>query len=544
MRDSKKVILAIIITGLAVYFNSFFNAFVFDDIGLIVQNPSVHSLSRLPDLLLNHNSSQLVSHYYRPISQILYALIYAVFKDVPFWYRLVQVSLHITNASLVYLFFKKHLRHDIAVLISLVFLTHPINQFTVAYISSLHDTLYLFFGLLSLFVLSNPVLTGVFLLLSLLSKESGIQFLVISSSYLFLFNRKLLPRHFMVLLITGFTYFFFRVISQTPISKDPLVPIMTLSLYQRLTHIPAIAFYYFKTFLFPHQLLAFHSWVISAPGIRNYIVPVIFNLAIIGILVKFISTTRKLEKALGLFFFYWLAIGMGIHLQIIPIDMTVSDHFFYSAQLGLLGLFGLMLTRVKFSLTIPAAILIAVLSLTTVNRNSDWKNQSRLLAHDHAISQPDYLMDLLYAGDLLGQNKYDQALIHTKTAISLYPQSGRAYNVLGSIYYQQGETEKARAAFTKSIALNNYYASYENLGLLMTKHDPPASALAFLTQATKKFPKSDKLWFYRIIVETRMNYHDQAIKSAQNYYLLKGDEVSQVIYSRLLQSLPVNIELK
>jgi protein O-mannosyl-transferase len=538
MNYTQKLTMMTIVIGLLVYANCLTNPFVFDDLGLIVHNPSVHSLGNVFALFFNHNSSQLVSHYYRPISQILYALIYSLFQAAPLWFHLVQVSLHIISAVLLNRFFKKFFPAKIALFLSIVFLVHPINQFTVAYISSLHDTLYLFFGLLSLLVLPNPIFSGILLLLSLLSKESGIQFLLISLVYIYFFYKKSFIKHLLISTILFMVYLFLRFVSQTPIIKDPLVPIMALPLTHRLIHIPAIVFYYLKTYFFPTRIQAFHSWVIAIPTLSNFFLPLIID----GTLLVLAVLLSKNSKYI--FFLIWILIGLGVHSQIIPIDMTVSDHFFYFTQIGLLGLLGLLIINLKYSLTLPALLIIGLLSLVTINRNFVWTSQSRILSHDQAISPPDYLTELLYASDLLTSGQSQQANPHIQTAISLYPQSGRAYNVLGGVYYQQGEIENARNAYLKAISLNHYYAAYENLGLLMIKNDPATPTAAFLSQATTILPASDKLWFYRLIAENKLGNHDQALISAKKYFYLKGDETSKTIYSRLLHNLPVTIDLK
>jgi protein O-mannosyl-transferase len=534
---------AIILIGLIIYTNSLFNPFVFDDLGLIVQNPTIHSLSYLPAIFLNKNTSHLISSYYRPISQALYAIIYAIFNTQPFWYHLVQIIIHIANSYLIFILFKRHLKPNLALMAGLLFLSHPINQFTVAYISSLHDVLYLFFGLLSLYFFKNLYLSALLTFFCLLSKESGVQFLIIFLSYVWFFDRRKFKAHSISLLFVALGYLSIRLLSHTPFVKDPLVPIMTLSLSQRLLHIPAIVFYYFKTYFFPIPLTAFHSWTITKISLTNFFLPALVDLLIIiGLLA--LLYRQKSNQNLGWFFFIWFAIGLGIHLQIIPIDMTVSDHFFYSAQVGLVGLLLFFINDQKRSPVIFLSIIIAVYTLLTFTRNTIWTSQSSILAHDQEYSQNDYLQELLYAGDLLAHNQLATAKTHIQKAIFLYPQSGRAYNVLGGIYYQQNQIENARTAYLKSISLTHYYAAYENLGLLSIKYDPATSAAVFLRQATTIFPQSDKLWFYRIIVENKLGNYEQALASAKNYYLLTGDSTSKTIYSRLLQSLPINIELK
>src|SRR3989304_3717001 len=69
---------------------------------------------------------------------------------------------------------------------------YPANVETLAYVSNLQDTLFIFFGLLAINFLikqnlsrANMIWAGVFLFLSLLAKETGLLFVTVSWIYLF-----------------------------------------------------------------------------------------------------------------------------------------------------------------------------------------------------------------------------------------------------------------------------------------------------------------------------------------------------------------------
>lgn len=228
--------------------------------------------------------------------------------------------------------------------------------------------------------------------------------------------------------------------------------------------------------------------------------------------------------------------------------MTVANRWFYFPMIGLLALIGLFINDFKFKryrkyiLLILAIILLVVLSLRTMIRNTNWESQSTLIAHDEKIDNNDYFIELFYSTDLIKRNKNLEALPHVQKALSLYPQSKIAWNNLGVIYLNMGDYSKAKDAYLHSIALGNYLA-YENMAWLLIYHGNIIEARNFIIKANGLYPKDAKLWYYRIIAEYKSGNYDNALKASKEYYSLKQDNESYTIYTHLLNNLPINIEL-
>ena len=68
-------------------------------------------------------------------------------------------------------------------------------------------------------------------------------------------------------------------------------------------------------------------------------------------------------------------------------------------------------------------------------------------------------------------NDYPKAAEHFEKAVAIYPEYDTAYNNLGVMYYQMGQTEKARAAFERSVALNDKNADGDRNLARMLIHD-------------------------------------------------------------------------
>jgi protein O-mannosyl-transferase len=160
----KYLIAFIFILALITYGNSLFNGFVLDDIGQIVQNPNIQSLTNFFGFFSGGTfyapgAANLAGIYYRPILSLAFAINYAIWNQNAFGFHLFSVLLHATNASLLYLLFKKLLNlenyrysNPMSFLLSIIFLVHPVNTEAISYISSVQEPLFIFFLLSALYL--------------------------------------------------------------------------------------------------------------------------------------------------------------------------------------------------------------------------------------------------------------------------------------------------------------------------------------------------------------------------------------------------------
>ncbi len=547
----------LLIVGFLTYANSLFNSFVLEDRANILRNPSIHNFFNIPNLFFHQVGGQESLGYYRPVLFTFYTILYSIFGEFTFPYHFIQLLFQIANSFLIFVLFKKFMNKNIALLISVVFLVHPINEETVVWIANLQDVLYVFFGLLSLYLLQRKnislktiLLSNLLVLLSLFSKEAGVLFVILGFLYVYLYHKKDFWFYSFFTVISSIVYVLLRLASQIPFQKESLVPIMKLSLIERMIQMPNIIFYYLKTFVFPYNLVVYHSEVIREVTVENFYLPLLVDLAFLILLsfvvCKVLKTVKN--KSMVLFLTAWFFIGLMLHIQIIPLDFTVADHFFLFPLIGLLGLIGLFINqfdkkilnqKLVFGFTF---LVLGLFFIRTVVRNFDWRDQRTLLSHDVKVSQNDYLLELVYTTELINDNKLDEAFIHANKALSLYPESYIGWSSLGAIYYQKGNFSEAKNSFEKSIAFGKNFGTYENMGLLLLKHGSLTEANKFLRNATTTFPNSKKLWYYKLISELKLGNHDDALVSAKNYYLFQKDQQSYTIYSYLLEKKPINIE--
>ena len=312
-----KAIHFIIIIGIVVYANALFNGFIADDNGQILDNQVVHSIGNFFTFFISGSfsggGSTGAGIYYKPVFSIVLSGIYSLFGPVPFFFHLTQLALHIINTSLIFLLFSKFIKNYLAIFFALIFLVHPINAESVIYISDMQEMLFFFFGITGLFFstqknhsIRSIILVHIFLLLALLSKETGILFVIMTMFYTYLFNKKQIKFFILASTIVIGVYSLMRfVVAGIYFNKDILNPIMEATILERLQTIPAIISYYLTTFFFPKDLLFNQQFVIKQLNASDFWIPFFVCFLFFAVLILLaigIAKRKKEYKKIMVFF--------------------------------------------------------------------------------------------------------------------------------------------------------------------------------------------------------------------------------------------------
>lgn len=512
----KNKIPLIIVFGFLLYFNSFFNTFVWDDEEQVVNNSAVYSLSNLSSYWAGSTfnsggGTRLGGLYYKPLMTTAFSLIYTFFGPRPFFFHLFQVGLHIANSVLLFLIFRHLFKKEwLSFVLAMIFLVHPINVETVVYISALQDTLFFFFGILALYVLvrkenwRTSLLASLFLLLSLFSKETGIVWFAICFLYLFAFKKKQLLSYLLSAFISIAIYSYLRFgVAHVFFEKHGLAAISTMDLTHRLINIPAILFYYLKILFWPVNLAIDQQWVVSSVDLSGFILPLIIDALFIGALIYitvFTYLNRKRYLSLYIFFVLWFLGSFAFHLQLFPLDMTVSERWFYLPLAGILGVLGSLVLGIKNkgftnkkAITYLVLLGVVLLSVRTLLRTFDWRNGLTLYSKDIKNSINAFDLENNLGVELFRAERYEEAKEHFEKSIKLAPSWWTNYNNLGAYWEKRGELEKAEELYKKSIDNGNYYLAYENYAFILIKQKKYSEAVEFLENNIGFFPNSPRL---------------------------------------------------
>lgn len=509
----------IILTTILVYGPSLKGTFLsYDDHDNVVNNPLVKQLSAktFPDFF---RTSKL--YMYSPLTFISYAVDFKFFGMNPFWFRLVNLLLHLANILLVFLLIRKILQRDPPSLaVAALFALTPVNADTVAWISARSNLIATFFALLSLILYfryteSNRwyhyVLAVLFFIASVFSKSSMVMmpFTLFVVEYLLQRKpnvRRLLEKipFFTVSILFGLMALWFR--SDAGIVQSRFT-------YTSADHF-FMACYSLTTYIvravFPFGL----SEIYGFPQKSGDFLPLAFYLSVIplaGIFVL-VFVAKKLRRLLVFGFFFFL-------LNILITQFTLLEDGFIAnryAYMPLTGIFLMLVVLTDFLLKkhpvktpfwlIPVVLIFSAWGWTTLGRAKVWKNAATLF--DHVIKQSP---DAAFAYNNRGIARFnsgqtEEALADYERAVALHPGYSSAYYNKGLANQGLGNYDKAVEDFSKAIDLNPPYASaYTARGIVEMDifRDLPA-ALEDFTRAIRINPGFAQAYFNRGIVFLRM----------------------------------------
>lgn len=551
-----KLIVWIIILGFIVYFNALYGTFVWDDEAQILKNIPVHSIANLFTFFQGGNfyagSEQLSGIYYKPLLSTMFSLIYSIFGPSAGAFHFFQISFHLANTVLTFLLFKKFFPKTLAFFASLLFLVHPINTEAVIFISAFQDVLFMFFGLSSLHLVITKnmdykigILLFFLLLFSLLSKEAGILFVTILPIYTFLFARNKIWQVAFIDVLVFLTYMFLRLgVAGIPLYNSINTPIMQFSLVERMLTMPKIFLHYLRVFLFPKDLAIAQHWVVTKADFPGLYLPLVIDLLIIIVIIGVFVWLRSAKKdwKLYLFFSLWFFIGMLLHIQLFPLDMTVAERWFYFPIVGLLGMILVVLKNmsskkdtIKVLLIICTFVAISALSIRVIIRNNNWSTALKLYENDVKISQNSVHLEENLGTEYYRTGDLDRAEYHFKRAVELEPRIGQSWYNLAVVAGKRKDFDLAKNYYKKAIDESHFYLAYENLSVISFAYGSLEETEQITQQALTYFPKNTKLWLILALTENKLQKHEQALAAANNAYKLSPNEYNQNVYNLILQ---------
>lgn len=546
------------VVGISIFFIGLNNPFQGDDSFQIVNNPIVHSIKNLPLFFKSStffDGENLNGIYYRPLMTTTFSFIYTIFGAQPIAFHIVQLALYISSAFLLYLVFRRFLKTAVTLPLALIFLAHPLNSQVVYSIPTMQDALFFFFGILSLWLLITYKSTrslwvvAVCLFLTMLSKESGLIFTVMALLYLSWFDRKRLRAFLGIIALPIILYITLKLNAVGINEAQYAGPINDMDLAGRLFTAPSILLFYLGKFIFPWELATGYYWVHSTFSVRDVLLPIITDLAVIGLFtylgIRVRAMLSKDKFHAYLFFAVWTIIGVIPYLQIVPLDMTACTTWFYFAMAGLLGMFCIASLTMKVQiksqwLILGAVLVIALLGLRTTIRGTDYSSQYNLAVHDVAASGENYSALSNIAQELIHQGKYKEAAEYAQRSVEIYPVVSNYIN-LGAALQQSGDYPGAIQAYNHALKYGNLSIIYENLGLILIVYGDPTTTSQFLQKAVETYPHDFKLWVYMAVFEGSEGSSEKAktaISTAAKY-----GSVPQIIYSNIMNDQPFELPL-
>lgn len=431
--------MAIIALTFLTYASTLRHGFLFnwDDYDYVVNNQVIHELS------LSNIKAVFSSYYignYAPLHLISYMLDYQLWGLNPTGYHFGNVLLHALNGVLIYrLFIKLELSNIPALFGAVLFVLHPVQVESVAWVSERKNVLSAFFFLLALLTYIEYRQTGAgrvrsyllslfFLTCALLSKSAAVIFPVVILCYEFCYctssgRPKLADKVPFVLLTLAACILTLK--SQDTSAGGGMrgypggTPLTTL-----WTMLP-VFLSYLKDLVYPFDLSPYYMTTIRKTADGMVLSSAVILLGLAGLVVMSVRRWPRLFLFISV---YVLAL-MPV-MQIVPLLTLKNDRYLYFPMIGAAGvvaiLISVLMQRTKrLSITVVAVAIIAYTALggATYYQAQQWKDSITLW--QFAIRQnPDNMLAwLMLAKSYTHQGKTRDAIASMST-----------FNQLKSIY--------------------------------------------------------------------------------------------------------------
>lgn len=502
----------IIAAGLVVYHRTLRYPFVYDDFRFVVSNEGIRTLRPFSKFFLNPavqaSSPELARQIYRPLNTMSYALTYRFFGLDPRPYHALNVMFHILNGLLIFFFTLKILPEsslhfqpagkrkkganliaragepDIKSVIAataagLLFVLHPVQTESAAWISQRSGILSQFFFLVGLILylrFRESILHGtalwikvllfiavnIFYFLSLLCKESAAVFPLIILAFEWFWAAKgemgggensrkkqlfILPVCALCLAVI------FMTIRRIVLGQVAQTDYWAGSFYSTcLTMVKGFA-YYIKLLFLPFPLSIDYPFAFS----RSVFDPLVLLSARVIALVLCIGLLCRKKYPLVTFAVAWFFISLAPVSNIIPIYTIINERFLYLPIVGFALLFAHLANKIrsKSSVILFVSAVIMPLGILSYSRAGDWSDEYSLFL----------------------------------SAVKAFPESGHSNFGLGNIYFSREEyTDAARcykaamsafpgdleikAKLAEAYAFSGQYADAVELSLGLLRTDP------------------------------------------------------------------------
>jgi tetratricopeptide (TPR) repeat protein len=480
---SKGILFAVLAGTVLVYAKLvFYGAISWDDPEMVFKNPDVKNFN-LTALFTKHYVGN-----YIPITMCWHASAWLLFDDWTGGHHLLSLLVHLVNGVLVYrlsnMLFQKT---QISLVVVIIFLLHPLQVESVAWISESKTLLSAGFFLVSLifyhrFLDTHKKTLYAYSLIAFgcaaLSKPS----VLFLPAILFVFETVLFREHFGKALLRLLPFICITV----------LVSLLTLKAQNEdlfINHAHEFhylirggfagyaLFNYILLFLFPFNLSVIYPYpTVQQVSIGfGYLV-----LALIVLALAFAIYKKNQKLLIGIIFF--LA-NIFLMLQFIPFgEALYADRYMYLAIIGLAWFIGFLFEKIRVN---PTGVLTGVLLLNAVfcfGRLHVW-HDSLFLYEDILKKYPDSFVALNSAGAVcMMQNDHEKSLKYFRHAISVSPGNYKGYYNLGLLYLKNNQADQAIESFNRAINLYDYYKAYNaRASAYYMLHDLPKA----ITDASK-----------------------------------------------------------
>ena len=551
----------ILVLGTVIYSNSFDCTFHFDDIISIVNNDAIKDVSDI-NTIWKSNSRRFIAYLSLAINHHFGAL--------NVWgYHFFNLMIHLTTSLLVYWLMFITLKtpnvkslipvkdHQwIALVVALIFVSHPLATQSVTYIiqrmASMVTLFYLFAIILYLKGRLNQGSTslsiGYFItaliaaIFALFTKENAFTIpLVILLVEISLFKRDKIVVNFskprIILGCIVFLSFLLLLFSRVSSSFFQTIPpsfghTYTVTPWNYLLTQFSVIVKYIQLLCFPINLNFDYDYAIS----NSLIEPRTFlSLGFLSALVGLSIYLFKKQKLIS-FGIMWFFITISIESSFIPLADLIFEHRTYLPSVGFfmiltVGIYQLMWQKNKKIALGFIFLIIGINSFATYQRNKVWKNEGTLW-NDVIAKSPNKARPYLCRGNYYKNLKRNrEALSDFTKSISLNPAYIEPYNNKGTTLYNEGLLTEALSYLNYAIENSpDYTEAYINKGIVLATQKKYSKALENFNRAIEIEPNNADIYINRSLTYLNMGDKNKSCLDISTAIKLKHPD-AQAIYN-------------
>ncbi len=518
LRNSRKfwiTTIAVFAYAFLLYANTLSYGYVLDDLIVTTDNKLVQKgMNGIGEIFSKgyyYGNTGRNDNSYRPLSVAAISIETVIWGNNPKVNHFFNVLFYALSCVVLFLLllklFKNH-SYIIPLLITLLYVAHPIHTEVVANIKSRDEIFHIFFMFLSLKLLMDYVetskvgfiITSLFsYFLALISKENAITFLAVVPLMLYFFTDLKLKRIAVFsasFLAVAILYMSLRIhfldsvaiAVQIDVYSNALIAAKTI--WERLATNFVIHLKYLQLLFFPITLSWDYSYnqipIINFSSIRALASFVIF-LALVAFGV--LGLIKKNLIAFGVLF-YFITISIVSNF-IITLEATMGERFVFTPSLGFcisLVLLLVYLLKIDTSTTVRNKYLFGIVgailflyTIRTLSRNDDWSSDLKLYEADVKAS-PNSCRTHLALGsmyrDMLKKEPnpetqkvlFNKAISELTRSSEIYPENPEIYYHIGFLYYSLGMKDQALASYLKTIQYKPNHTNVLNyIGIIYTE---------------------------------------------------------------------------
>jgi len=568
-----KISLSIIIALFAfvLYVQSIGHNFTLDDHPAIDENKvTTQGIAGIPTLLATDYwygyKEEFRGPVYRPASLIVFAVVWQFFPNNPHILHFMTVLMFALTCFFLFkvlcLMFKKF-NLLLPFLCTLLYAAHPIHTEVVNTIKSLDEVLCMFFGVLALFYIFkylngksiiHLIFSTICFYLSIISKETGITFLVIIPLSVYFFgdiSLKKTLKIFAIFVGVAIINLTIRMIIVKDVSHNIVFTKNLLNnglnaapdYISQLSTTFFIMLRYIFLLIFPHPLTCDYNYAqIKIHTLGDPIVLLSFMFYIAIGIYAVLNFKKKSLISFGILF-YLITISPVSNIFFLN-GSTMAERFLYIPSLGFCIILSYLLIKLtkteavksKFKslsqfifinklLFMLVFVIIGLYGLKTFSRNVYWKDNLTIYGEDIKISSNSATANKIYGTELIEavkKTKNQQNLIDTFNiakryllkSIEIYPNMSQSLFKLGIIYYIENNFDSAYFYQKKANKIkNNDIDENVNYGKTLNKLMKYDEAIEVSTRVIKANPQHEGAYFNLALSYTNKGDYENGIKN-------------------------------